>query len=82
MSTKKLTFSALISSFAYLSILIFKIPVSFLSYDIKDVIILIGALYLGLSYGIIISFVVSILEMITVSSTGLIGFFMNFLATT
>ena len=80
MNIKKLTYTAIISAIAFL-MLMFKIPVSFLSYEIKDVIILIGALYLGTYYGIIISFVVSIIEMITISSTGFIGFFMNFLAT-
>lgn len=81
MNTKKLTFIAIISCIAYLTMIIFKIPVSFLSYEIKDVIITIGAIYLGIKYGILISFIVALLEMITISSTGIIGFFMNFLST-
>lgn len=79
MSVKKITVIALISCLAYLSA-IFKVPISFLSYEIKDVIITIGSIYLGGLYGVIICFVVAILEMITISDSGIIGFFMNFLA--
>lgn len=81
MNTKKLTAAALISCLAYLVTFVFKIPVQFLSYEIKDVVIAIGGIYLGGIYGIIISFVVSIIEMITISDSGIIGFFMNFLST-
>ena len=80
MSVKNLTIIALISCLAYLAILVFKVPISFLSYEIKDVIIAIGAIYLGGIYGVIICFVVSIIEMITISDSGIIGFFMNFIA--
>ncbi|WP_250278163.1 ECF transporter S component [[Clostridium] colinum] len=82
MSIKKITITALISCLAYLTVLVFKIPISFLSYEIKDVVIAIGSIYLGAKYGIIISFAVSLLEMITISDSGIIGFFMNFIATT
>lgn len=80
MTVKKLTITALISCLAYLSMMVFKVPVSFLTYDIKDVVITIGAIYLGASYGLIISFVVALIEMMTISSSGIIGFIMNFLA--
>ncbi len=80
MTVKKLTIISLISCLAYLSMIVFKIPISFLSYEIKDVIITIGAIYLGTTYGIIITFVVAILEMITISDSGIIGFFMNFIS--
>lgn len=79
MSVKKLTTAALISCIAYLTLL-FKIPIQFLAYEIKDVIIAIGAIYLGGIYGIIMCFVVAIIEMITISNSGIIGFIMNFIA--
>ncbi|WP_317366392.1 ECF transporter S component [uncultured Tyzzerella sp.] len=79
MSVKKITLTALISCLAYL-VTVFKVPVAFLSYEIKDVIIAIGSIYLGGIYGLIICFVVAIIEMLTVSNTGIIGFLMNFLA--
>ncbi len=81
MTTKKLTFIALISCISYLTMVVFKIPVYFLSYEIKDVIITIGAIYLGIKYGILISFIVALIEMITISDSGIIGFLMNFLST-
>lgn len=80
MSTKKLTFTAIISCLAYIMVF-FKVPVSFLSYEIKDVVIAIGAIYLGGISGVLISFIVSLIEMITISNSGIIGFITNFLAT-
>ena len=79
MSAKKITLISLISCLAYLSS-IFKIPISFLSYEIKDIIIALGSIYIGSFYGIIMCFVVAVLEMITISNSGIIGLFMNFLA--
>ncbi len=79
MSAKKITLIGLISCVAYLSSF-FNIPISFLSYEIKDIIITLGSIYLGAFYSIVICFVVSILEMITISSSGVIGFIMNFLS--
>lgn len=79
-NTKNLTLMAIISALAYISIFVFRVPISFLSYEIKDVIICIGGLYLGAIPSLIMCFVVSIIEMITVSDSGIIGFFMNFLA--
>lgn len=81
MSSKKITLIATISCLAFLSMVVFKIPISFLSYEIKDVIITLGSFFIGAWASIVISFVVAILEMITVSDTGIIGFIMNFVAT-
>ena len=49
----------------------------FLTYEPKDVIILIGGSILGPIAAIAISVIVAFIEMITVSSSGWIGFFMN-----
>ena len=51
-----------------------------LTYEPKDVIITIGAFIFGTIPGLIISFVVCLVEMVTISSTGPIGLLMNFLA--
>ena len=48
----------------------------FLTYEPKDVIITIGAFI----FGLIMSFIVCLVEMVTVSSTGPIGLLMNFLS--
>ena len=52
----------------------------FLSFDLKDVIIVIGGFVMGPLTAVIISVIVSVIEMLTISSTGLIGLLMNVLA--
>ena len=52
----------------------------FLTYEPKDVILTIGAFIFNPIAGVLMSLVVCLIEMVTVSSTGFIGFLMNFLA--
>ncbi len=52
----------------------------FLTYEPKDVILTIGAFIFGPVQGIIMSLVVCVVEMFTISSTGILGCIMNFLA--
>ncbi len=52
-----------------------------LSYDPKDVIVVIGGFIFGPLTAVIISVIVSFVEMITVSSTGPVGFVMNVVST-
>lgn len=52
----------------------------FLTYEPKDVILTIGAFIFGPIAGLIMSLIVCLIEMVTVSTTGLIGLLMNFLA--
>lgn len=80
--TKKLTTLAMLSTIAYLVMVIGRFPVVlFLKYDPKDVIITIGGFIFGPLSAFTISLLVSLVEMITVSDTGLIGFLMNVLST-
>ena len=73
---------SMLSTIAYVVMVVGRIPVvSFLKYDPKDVIIVIGGLIYGPLSALLISVVVSLVEMITVSDTGWIGFVMNVLAT-
>jgi riboflavin transporter FmnP len=53
----------------------------FLSYDLKDVVVVIAGFQLGVIPALLITLVVSLLEMVTVSSTGPIGLLMNVLST-
>ncbi|MCC8023152.1 MAG: ECF transporter S component [Clostridiales bacterium] len=72
---------AMLSAMAYV-VMLFRVPiVLFLSYEAKDVIITIGGFIFGPLSAVVISLVVSTLEMITVSETGLWGLLMNVLAT-
>jgi riboflavin transporter FmnP len=52
----------------------------FLTYEPKDVILVIGAFIFNPIAGIIMSLVVCLVEMVTVSTTGVIGLLMNFLS--
>ena len=76
--TKKITLTAVLSALAFISVALCRIPVVlFLSYEPKDVIITLGGFILGPIAAVIISLVSSFLEMVTISSTGIIGFVMN-----
>lgn len=66
-------------SVAYISSLILPIKVQFLTLDIKDAFITIGALYFGPLSGIIIALAVSLLEFFFGSDTGVYGLIMNFI---
>ncbi len=82
--TKKLTTAGLLCAISYIVMLLSKlIPevAGFLQLDLKDVIIVTGGFILGPVYSIMISVVVSVIEMITVSNTGAIGMLMNIIST-
>ena len=82
MDIKKLTMLALFAAIAYALMLIGRIPVIlFLKYDPKDVIILIAGFIYGPMSVFLISVVVSFLEMMSVSDTGIWGLIMNILST-
>ncbi len=70
---------ALFIAIAYISSLLLPLKVQFLTLDIKDAFITIGALYFGPVAGIVISAAVALLEFLWGSSTGVYGLIMNFL---
>lgn len=81
-STKELTTLAMITAIAYVLVCTIRIPVVlFLKYEPKDVIITIGGFLMGPSAVLISSAVVALIEMFTISETGIIGCIMNFLST-
>lgn len=72
----------MICAIAYVVMVIGRVPVIlFLKYDPKDVIITLGGLIWGPGMACIVSAVVSLIEMFTVSDTGIIGCIMNFIST-
>lgn len=85
--TKKLTTLAMLTALAYVVMALSKmlppfIPVApFLSYDPKHVIVAISGFIFGPVPAFAIALVVSLIEMFTVSTTGVIGLVMNVLAT-
>ena len=82
--TKLLTLMGMLAAIAYVAMLITRpLPKvsGFLSYDLKDVVIAIAGFQLGAIPALLITAVVSLIEMVTVGTTGPIGFLMNVLST-
>ena len=78
---KRLVLLAVFAALAYIAVFFIRIPaVAFLKYEPKDVIIVIGGLILGPVASLIVSLVTAMLEMFTISDTGIIGCVMNLLS--
>lgn len=77
---RKLTVIAMFSALAYISTFIFHFPVMFLTFDPKDAIITIGAMFFGPLSGILMSAIVALAELATISDTGPYGLIMNFIS--
>ncbi|NLV86109.1 MAG: ECF transporter S component [Clostridiales bacterium] len=79
--TRKLTMIAMLCALAYVIMVVGRIPlVLFLKYDPKDIVIVIGGFIFGPLAAAAISVVVAVVEMFTVSDTGVIGLFMNIIS--
>ncbi|MCL1842387.1 MAG: ECF transporter S component [Defluviitaleaceae bacterium] len=83
--TKKLTTLAMLTSMAYLVGAMFRLrgvfaAAPFLTYDPKDVVILMGGFMFGPLSALAMSVIVALLEMATISVSGLIGAAMNALS--
>lgn len=82
MNTKKTVLIAMLAAVAYMMVALIRVPVVlFLSYEPKDVIITIGGFLLGPMTAFVVSAIVSLVEMVTISQTGLIGCIMNLIST-
>jgi riboflavin transporter FmnP len=83
-NTKMLVTLAMISALAYITMILLRVPIMpaapFLTYDAKDVIIVIGGFLYGPLAALAVSIVVAFAEMVTVSETGIIGMAMNTLS--
>ncbi len=75
---KRLILIALFAAVAYVCMFVFRIKVSFLTFDAKDAVMTVGSMFLGVPAGAIMSFLVAFIEFISVSDTGIYGFVMNF----
>ena len=82
LETRQLVLLGVLAAIAYALVFLCRIPVvAFLSYEPKDVVITIGGLIYGPMAAMIISVIVSFVEMITMSDTGIWGLIMNILST-
>ncbi len=70
----------LMTALAYICMFVFRIKVSFLTFDAKDAIIAITSLIYGPIWGGLTAVLVPILEFFTVSDTGVYGLIMNTLS--
>ena len=83
-SSNKLRRIALVAVFgalAYALMLVIHFKVSFLTLDLKDTVITLAGLYFGPGAALSLAVLVPLLELISVSDTGLYGFLMNFIST-
>ena len=79
--TKKLTTTGMLCALAYAAVVVGRIPlVLFLKYDPKDVIIVIGGLIFGPLTSLTVTVIVAIVQMFTISGTGILGCIMNIIS--
>ena len=80
-AVKKMIVTAMLSALALLVVTYGRIPViMFLKYEPKDIVITIGGFIYGPATAAIISLVVALLEMVTISTEGIVGCIMNFIS--
>lgn len=76
--TRKLIVMALFCALAFTATALFRIPVVlWLKYDPKDCLLAIGGMLYGPLAAVLMAAVISLVEMFTISDTGLIGMLMN-----
>ena len=79
--TKKLTTIGMLCILAYAAAVAVRIPlVLFLRYDPKDIIIVIGGFIFGPVTSLAVTVIVSLVQMFTVSGTGILGCIMNIIS--
>ena len=84
MSTRYMAAVAMFSAVSFVAVLVSKVipnVAGFLSYEPKDAVIVIAGLLYGPLTSVLISLIVSFIEMITISSTGPYDFLMNVVST-
>jgi len=77
---RRLTAIAMFCALSYICMFVFRIKVSFLTFDAKDAVTATGAMFFGPLSALVISAVVAVLEMFTVSDTAYYGCIMNFIS--
>ena len=76
---RRMVVIGMFAAMAYVAMLVIHIKVSFLTLDVKDAVITLCGLYFGPLSALFISVLVPLVELITVSDTGLYGLIMNIL---
>lgn len=78
---KEISTVGMLCAIAYMAVVVGRIPlVLFLKYDPKDIIIAISGLIFGPFTSFSVAFIVSLIEMFTISENGILGFMMNIIS--
>lgn len=77
---RSLSAAGVFSALAYICCVLFHFKASFLSFDLKDAVMAVGAMFLGPAYGFAMALLVSTIELVTISGTGIYGYIMNLLS--
>ena len=77
-NVKTLVGMAMFAALAYGITFVFRIPVSFLTFDAKDAVLTVASFIYGPLAAIVMALIPALIELITISGTGLWGFIMNF----
>ena len=77
---KKIVATGVFAAFAYICCVLFHFRVSFLSFELKDAVMAVGAMSLGPIAGGAMVVIVCLVELVTISSTGVYGLVMNLLS--
>ena len=77
---KKIVAPGVFAAFAYICCVLFHFRVSFLSFELKDAVMAVGAMSLGPIAGGAMVVIVCLVELVTISSTGVYGLVMNLLS--
>lgn len=65
---------------AYICCVLFHFKAAFLSFDLKDAVMTIGAMFFGPLAGLVTVLITCLIEFVTISSTGIYGLLMNLLS--
>ena len=77
---KKIVATGVFAAFAYICCVLFHFRESFLSFELKDAVMAVGAMSLGPIAGGAMVVIVCLVELVTISSTGVYGLVMNLLS--
>lgn len=80
LNLKKLVLTALFCAMSYVLTLVCHFNVMFLTFDLKDIPMVIFSLMYGPLYGVIVAAITSLIELVTISDTGIYGLIMNFIS--
>lgn len=75
---KRMVGIAMFAALAYGVTFVFRIPVSFLTFDAKDAVITVASFIYGPIAAVLMSLIAALIEFVSISSTGVYGFIMNF----